>query len=226
MDCNIKHCIINATVGGGWYPAGQKRLERSLLYHGSTADHLFFNDQWLSAGYDQNCNYNIKAATLEYAINLGYKRIIWNDASQWYINNPMKLWDVVNDKGYFFWRSGYNCAQTCSDRCLEYYGVTRDTAEHYEDCSSSCIGLNLDNPDAIQFARLWIKSAKDGVFSGSRLHDNQSEDPRFMFHRQDQSAASMIIGLLGLKFHDPNDIVAYYDANTDQTNFTLLMRGM
>lgn len=225
MDCNIKHAIINAVVGGGWYPQGQKRLRESLIYHGSTADLLFF-DQFPLEGYDTSCPYNVKASALEYAISMGYKRVIWNDASQWYINNPMKLWDIVNEKGYFFWKSGFNCAQTCSDRSLAYFGIDRDTAETFDDCSSSCIGLNLDNDKAYEFAVKWIQAAKDGAFSGSRHHDNQSTDHRFLFHRQDQSAASILIGLMELKFHEPNDIVAYYDSEKDQSNFTILMRGI
>ena len=225
MDCNVKHCTINAVVGGGWYPAGQKRLRDSLNYHGSTSDLLFFND-FPTEGYDTSCPYNVKASALEYAINAGYKRVVWNDASQWYINNPMRLWDIVNEKGYFFWRSGFNCAQTCSDACLEYFGITRDEAEGYADCSSSCIGLNLDNQNALEFAHKWIQAAKDGVFKGSRFHDNQSSDPRFMFHRQDQSAASILINKMGLKFHDPNDVVAYYEENKNQNKFLILMRGI
>ena len=30
MDCKIKHCIVNASNGAGWYPLGTKRLKESL----------------------------------------------------------------------------------------------------------------------------------------------------------------------------------------------------
>lgn len=225
MDASIKHCVITACVGGGWYPEGQKRLIRSLYYHGSTADILAYQDEWPSDGYNTECPYNIKASVLEKAIELGYKRILWLDSSVWCVQYPMGLWDIINHEGYYFWRSGYNCAQVCSDKCLEYFGVDRDTAEKYQDCSTSMFGLNMDNPEAQEFARRWIQSAKDGQFEGSRFHDNQSEDPRFIAHRQDQSCASMIIGQMGLKMHLPNVYSAVYQPDLP-SSVIYVMKGI
>ena len=67
----------------------------------------------------------------------------------------------------------YDC---CSDNCLKYFNVSRDEAEKYQDCSTSMFGFNLENGRAKLFIERWLKSAKDGVFNGSRLHDNQSEE--------------------------------------------------
>lgn len=225
MDTSVKHCIVNAHTGLGWYPKGQQRLERSLIYHGSTADHLFF-DSFPKNGYDESCPYNIKASAIERAIELGYRRILWLDCSVWAINNPMRLWDVINDHGYYFWGSGYNCAQVCSDKCLKYFGVDRDSAELMKDCSTSMFGVNMDNPEGERFISSWIRAAKDGVFSGSREHDGQSEDHRFLFHRQDQSAASVILNLMGLRMHEVGVYSAYYNAAVDQSNLVYLMQGI
>lgn len=225
MDTSVKHCVLNACVGGNWYPKGQERLVRSLVFHGSAADHLTFKDTWPTPGYNTDCPYHIKPSAFEYAIEQGYRRILWLDCSVWAIKNPMPVWDVINSEGFYIWRSGYNAAQTCSDKCLEYFGVTRDEAEKIPDSNTSMFGVNMDNPTAEQFITRWIRAAKKGAFEGSRLHDNQSSDPRFLFHRQDQSAATLIAHQLNLKLHNPGEYSAFYEPNPPES-VVFLMKGL
>lgn len=225
MDVSLKHAIVNSHNRLGWYPFGQKRLERSLIYHGSTADHLFFDD-W-QTDIDQTCPYNIKADAMETALKMGYERLLWLDCSVWAVNDPMKTWDIIEHEGYYLWKSGYNCAQTCNDRVLEYFEVTRDEAEQMTDCSSSMAGFNLANPTGRQALEMWIKAARDGMFHGDRNYNpNESSDSRFLFSRQDQSALSLIAGKLGMKMHNQGKYTAYYDEGKDQSKLIFLMRGV
>lgn len=225
MDANIKNCIIN--IGwGGWYAKGTDRLLRSLQYHGFNGDFVSFKDELpFNCPKDFGSPYNLKAYMLEYAISLGYTHILWLDCSVWAIKDPNELFDVINEQGYYAWPSGFNCAQTCSDKALEYFGINRDVAETIPDCSSSMLGLNIQHPKGKAFAELWIKAMKDGVFEGSREHDGQSEDPRFMFHRQDQSAASLIMYQLGMDQHEQNVYSSYYQAKQPES-VIFTMRGM
>jgi len=218
-----QYVIVNSHTNGAWYPHGARRLERSLLQNGSTANHLFLTG-FQSESYDKSCPYNIKADALELAVSKGYRKIIWNDCSHYYTKSPNKIWDIINSDGYFFWRSGWNCAQTSTDRQLEYFGVSRDEAEKIHECSSSIAGFDLDNTIGKKAIEMWIQAAKDGLFSGSRHHDiNDSLDPRFLFGRQDQSCLSLIIHKLGATFYD-GKIVAYKE-DKDQSEFTILMHG-
>lgn len=207
MESSNKAVIINAALGA-WYPQGQQRLVRSLFFNGFPWNILTWTD-WPNDNYDKSCPYNVKAAAFEEAINAGYTHILWADCSMWPINAVEPLFDVINDKGYFLGQSGFNCAQVCNDKSLEYFGITRDQAENIHDCMTGLFGVYMENPTAKNFITKWIKAAKDGVFSGSRLHDNQSKDPRFLFHRQDQSCASIIAGLEGMKLDTFGDYVAY-----------------
>jgi hypothetical protein len=223
MESNIKHCIINVAIGG-WYQKGQKRLEKSLIHHGFSGDFLTWTD-WPNDNYNKSCLYNAKAAAFEEAIALGYTHIVWADASIWAIRNPDEFFDIVNRDGYYFWMSGYNCAQVCSDKCLDYFDVDRDTAETFNDISSGLFGINLENETAARFINEWIQSAKDGAFLGSRLHDNQSKDKRFCFHRQDQSCASIIANKLGMKLHTAMQHVCYYQPKMED-NIIFTLRGI
>lgn len=224
MESN-KYCIINAALGG-WYPHGQQRLIHSLIYHGYPYDVLTFKS-WPEgfANYSMSCPYNVKAACFEYALSKGYTHITWMDCSVWAIKDITPIHNHINELGYYILSSGYNAAQTCSDKCLYYFNLNRDQAELIPDSSSAVFGVNINNETGKEFIHRFIKAAKDGVFNGSREHDNQSQDPRFLFHRQDQSAVTCIAGLMKLKLEPLGEHVRYYESKMpEQTILTL--RGL
>ena len=223
MESSIRHCVINCGIGS-WYPKGSERLAKSLNYHGYSGD-VFTWRNFPNKNYDESCLYNVKAAAFEEAIAMGYTHILWMDCSAWCIGNIEPIFDIINEMGYFLLRSGYNCAQTCSDKCLESFDVTRDIAESFNDASSGVMGVNTQNPEALLFIQKFIKSAKDGVFSGSKNHDGQSEDHRFLFHRHDQSAAGIIANQMGLYMFDLNIHVSYYSPKMPETTI-IALRGL
>lgn len=219
MDARTRVCIINASTGNGWYPMGSLRLQRSLIYHGYAHDMLFWN-AWPNYEFDLKCPYNVKAAAFVEALKLNYDVILWLDSSAWAVNNPYLLLDKIVQDGYFFNRIIYpgfstylKCSQTCSDSCLEYFNVTRDEADSYYDILTGCFGIHTHNQQAMEFIKEWINAARNGQFSGSRDHANQSSDPRFLFHRQDQSCASIIANKMGLKITEGSDALVYYTQN-------------
>lgn len=222
MESSKKACIINVSIGG-WYPQGQKRLISSLNLHGFNWDLMMWTD-WPNDHFSKDCIYNAKAASFEEAIKAGYTHILWLDSSMWAISDPNKMMDIINEKGWYLGTSGFNCAQVCSDACLRYFSVERNTAETYPDSHTGCFGVNLENPTAKKFMDLWIQSAKDYAFHGSREHDNQSKDPRFKFHRQDQACASIIANQLGMEMTQFGKFVSYYPNDIDKVIFTC--RGM
>lgn len=222
MESSNKACIINVALGA-WYPQGQKRLVNSLNLHGWNWDVLTWTD-WPNDNYDKSCPYNAKASAFEEAINKGYTHILWLDCSVWAVTDPNPIMDIINNEGYYIGQSGYNCAQTCSDKCLEYFEVTRDEAEEMKDCHSGVMGVYTSNPTGKEFIEKFIQAGKDGAFMGSRLHDNQSQDPRFLFHRQDQSCASILSSKLGMKLSVFGEMVAYYPEKIENVIFAL--RGM
>jgi len=220
-----KPVIINASVGGGWYPAGTDRLVRSLNYVGWAGEVKTWRDKWPNDNYDKSCKYNVKAAALEETLKENYTHILWLDCSVWAIKDPMSVFDYIEDNGYYFWKSGFNCAQTSSDKALNYFNVSRDDAEKMHEASTSMFGVNLKKDVGREFVETFIQSAKDGVFSGSREHDGQSGDDRFLFHRQDQTAASLIANKMGLKMTEPREYSAYWDDGIHK-DVTFVMRGM
>jgi hypothetical protein len=211
-------CFLNVGIGQ-WYVHGSDRLAASLIKHGFKGDQLIWKDQWPGAlPLDHSCVYNVKPDAFQHAINAGYKTIIWGDSSIYAVRPLDDFIEAINTKGYWIGQSGYNCAQVCGDAMLQYFGVSRDWAESVPDCATGIFGVNMDFPAPRRFIETWIQAAKDGAFRGSRHHDGQSSDPRFKFGRQDQAAASLILGSQGMTLDLFLNFAAFkWDADTGQT---------
>lgn len=208
---NIKPCIISCGVGG-WYAAGIDRLERSLIFHGYAGDMMFWRNEYPPNCPTHNDNpYAFKIAAFRAAFEKGYKNVMWLDCSFWALQNPIKIFDIIVDNGNFAFRSGYNCANTCTDALLNHVGVTRDEAEEIPETATGVVGINIDNPQGQMVFNIWADLCDNGFFKNSRTHNpNESSDKRFLFGRQDQSAYSMALHLAGVSFcYD--DYVAYYN---------------
>lgn len=184
--------IINAAIGSPAYLKGQKRLHNSLVSQGYNGTVGMF-DSWPISGYDRKNRYNIKAACIEYILRQNQHRyIVWMDASVVAVSNVDPLFDEIERKGYYLGSSGYKASHTCTDAQLKAAGIDRTQAEDIPDTATGCFGIDMQGPKR-QFLLDWVDWAKAGLFSGDRLHNKaDSEDPRYYFGRQDQSAATLL----------------------------------
>lgn len=225
MESSVKACIINASWGG-WYHKGSDRLKQSLIYHGFHHDILIWKNEKINYYFDESQPYTIKLAALHEAINLGYTHILWLDSSVWALQNPEKIFDIINEEGGYFWKSGFNMAQCSSDSDLYFANWSRDYAETLPELSSSMFGLNLNNPNSKEFVKVFTEAKNHGVFGTSRYHDNGSSDSRFLHARQDQTAASIAFYKSGFnKMYDPSIYSEYYSDNINKS-VIFTMRGM
>ena len=209
---NIDKAVIVCAGIGGWYPKGVARLENSLVHHGFAGRTMFWKDEYpYGSPTHQDNPYAFKIFEFEAAMNTGANVILHLDASFWCIKNPHRLFDLISDNGVIGFRTGYNMAQTASDAALQWAGFTRDEAEALPEIASGMVGLRMDNPMGAEVFRLWKEGMELGLFRNNRLHDlNDSQDPRFLHARQDQTIYSLAIHKVGLNVND-EDIVAYYN---------------
>lgn len=221
MESNVKACILSAyapgttrgeNTGSSPYPAGQQALYRSIVLMGFRHDVLLFQD-WPNNNFDKSCGYNVKASAWTEAVKRGYEVILWLDSSVRAIRAIEPIFDIINHEGWYFWKNGFNCAKTCDDNALQYFGITRDEAEEMPDITTSMFGLHLGNPVSREFYNRWIQSARDGMWVTSRYHNGGSQDPRFEFDRQDQSCASVIWNQSKYWNHEGGRAMTAYEPN-------------
>ena len=218
--------ITNVAIGK-WYPKGQERLFDSLVEHGWNSYKGWINE-YPTQGFNESNPYTCKASALEYALQNNRDVVLWCDASIYAIKPVDELMQLVNDKGYFFWASGENCAQTVSDRCLDIFDLSRNEAELITECATSVFGVNLNTEIGRAFAERFIYYTAKGAADGSRYHDNQSLDKRFKYHRQDQSVASLVMHQLDMKIEPVRYVgyTAYLSEYQDTSKICLLNQGM
>lgn len=226
MDLTGTKPYIICTGIGGWYPVGVERLQRSLIFNGYAGNMIMHKE--LPEGWESHSDnpYGFKINAFEEVFNAGGNIALWLDSSFWCIKNPHELFDIISDNGIFAFRTGYNCAQTCSDKALEWANFNRDEAELLPEIASGAVGINISNPNGKDIFKLWQEGKELGLFKNSRSHDyNDSADPRFIHARQDQSILSLAIHRLGVKF-EYNDYVAYYGSGYDKDKCLFFIGGL
>lgn len=190
-----------------WYHRGSDRLAASV---DGKVDILTYKG-FPNPNYGDR-KYRIKASCMHEA-RKERDRLFWMDCSVYLTGDHESVLRKASDRGYYFINNGMNCAQECNDQCLEYFDVTRDEAEGIRMCSSGFFALDLNNPTCAKLLDEWLESCAHGIWSGSREHARQSRDPRFLHHRQDQSALSLLIYKHGLFMDQLGDEIAYYPDN-------------
>jgi hypothetical protein len=210
--------IVNAHNGVGWYPRGQERLRQSLQGHPEAL--CLYND-FPNDLFSKSNGYNVKPSAL-YEAAKTYSQLLWLDCSCWVIKDLQPIWDIVDSQGYYFINSDFNCSTYCNDKSLEYFGITRDEAENIAMISSGCFAIDLKTEKGALIYQIFIQSAIDNIFDNG----TGSQDPRFIAHRHDQSALSIILHKLGCSIENP-DLAQYNpQIGTPDDSVLILMQGM
>jgi len=218
--------IISAGIGG-WYAKGISRLENSLNFVGWPYSVKTWKDEYPD-GYHNHADfpYYFKISAFQWAIKKGYTNIMWVDSSFWAVRSPIPIFELANEQGYFLFRSGYTVAQSCNDTALKAANITRDQAAEINEYASGCVCLNLSNPIGKGLYQLWKNYMDIGLSKGSREHDGQSEDKRFLFHRQDQSCLSIAMHKLVLTSQKDMDYVAYFGSEHNKDKVIFYIQGL
>jgi len=205
--------IINVSTGN--YIVGQDRL-RSTLSGYYDGDLLFFTDenQFGSPTHKEN-PYAFKTYAFQHALSLGYKKILWLDASIYAIKDITPIWDIIEKDGYIMQEAGWNCGQWSNDMSLEYFGLTRDEAMRMPMYGNAgLLGLDLDRELPKIFLERWHKASQDGIFKGAWNNNakTESDDIRCLGHRHDMSVGSIIANLLDMNYIKSTEIMQYGSA--------------
>ena len=222
--------IVNVAVSDphSWYRKGQQRLIDSLIVQGNKSHYDFTTMENSVYGNP----YADKIMSIYNAYKNGYKYILYLDCSIKAIKSTEPIWNYIEEKGYYLYESGENCAQTCNDHCLSCYGITRDSAENMIEGATNVFGISLETDFGQQFIEDIAKSVSNGAVNGVKNPTEEqrlmeSADPRFKYHRVDQSVISLVAGKLNLPMEQEGHFVSRWE-NAERTmneNIIFTLKG-
>lgn len=179
------------------YRKGQQRLSNSLNGH----KQLMLND-YLSIGSPshQDSPYEFKAWAIEAAWELD-PIALWVDSSMWRVGDISKIEALIIRDGYFQSEAGHWVGSWTNQFTRDYFKLTEEEAKvpgGFFMFSAGLLGLDKNNPLAMEFFNQWKASAIAGCFKGS-----------YVDHRHDQTSGSIIAQRLGMKFHRGGEHMSY-----------------
>jgi len=194
--------IVNVAVGGRYY-LGQERLKRSITVNSEIPVSFF---PWCEE-YPNGCPlhqdtpYAFKAYAIRIAKDLGYKKILWMDASAWLDKPWGDFWDVFDSRSMMVWSAGCPALGTwCADSSLPLLGITREESFEMQMFEGLVCGFNFEHPEAEDIWNYYWEQANNGSFKGfwRKEHGFVSDDIRVLGHRHDMPALSVACNRYGI----------------------------
>lgn len=144
--------------------------------------------------------YAFKVYAIEAVQKKGYEVVMWCDSILKPVRPLETLVAEIEQVGVYLAEDGWKTGMFANDKCLDYFGVTRDQAMEISAIWACFMGFDFKNPVTHEFMRRWKKASQDGAFAGKTFNNNGSEsaDPRCKGHRHDQSCAELISHQMGI----------------------------
>ncbi len=197
--------VVNVAVGG-WYPRGQRRLERTLNRHSPEVPLLKWTNEFPPGSPTHEASpYAFKFHAIRIAKENGHDVVLWLDSAIAVMKPIDPILEYIDKTGWYFQYNGWKVGQWCHDAALERLGLTRDEAMEMTDLMGCIVGLDFRNDKANAFLDTMIEMGNDGnIFPGPWNNNDGScsSDPRVLGHRHDQTAMSVVTARMGVHWID------------------------
>jgi hypothetical protein len=186
------------------YSKGLKRLESSLVELGYNGDFMLWDKYPEGAPSHEESHCGYKPFTMYEALKKKYKIVIWIDASIYAIKDISPLLEIIEKRGYLFFKELHSLGEYCKDDALHSFNISREESFEMPSIKGGVVGLNLTHQTVIEFLEIWKEKAMDGSFVGAKWSGVKgwprtvSTDARVKGHRS-QTIASLIALQMDLK---------------------------
>ena len=199
--------VAFVTYADGSYIPVQKTLVKSIRKIYPDATIFIFNhpkDIHHCCPSHQEAPYGFKVYGIEYAKSKGYDIVIWLDSPNRLIRKIDNWITEIEKIGVYLQGDGWWCGQWANDKSLQYFGVSRDEAMMIQNIYACILAFDFRHPITSIFFERWKKACMDGMFYGNGKNDKktESQDPRCLGHRYDQTCAELIAYQMKLPLSD------------------------
>ena len=205
--------VALVTFASGSYNGIEKKLIESMnKFNPSIATFAFHDVSEINAPAHAEAPYAFKAYAVDKIRIMGYDIVIWCDSCLRAVKSLDTFIPEISSRGVYVQRDGWKCGEWANDRALNYFNVTREQSMSIDSIYAQCMGFDFRTKLANDFLSMWLGAAQAGIFKGAwkNIDNSESEDPRVLGHRHDQTCAELIsYHLRVLK----GDIIAHDDPN-------------
>ncbi len=196
VNCNPndrENCILIYASFNLNFPRGLKRLLKHIIDSDYKGHVLYRLGGWPNEEDGDlalaHVPYAFKPAFMKEAQKLGFKRLLWLDASVLPAANLNDVFAMIEDKGYMLFENGKTVGVSMNEEAAAYFGLTLEDTYKIPSCCGGFIGLDLTRRDCRTLLDLWHRAAYD-------------RDAFFSF-RSDQNALSILLNQLNMKDYYP-----------------------
>jgi hypothetical protein len=195
-----ENCIVALGIGLN-YKFGLDRIKDCINKYNINADYKCFTEYPEGCEKHEDYPYAFKFYIIKYCFNLGYKNVLYIDASIYPKNNLNKFWQLLSKNGYFLVNNYHSVGQYTHDKFLQKINITRERSFTIKSIQSGFIGLNINSVNAMVWLNQMIEYSKDNIsFVGCYDNNNNlcSKNKNVLGHRQDQSVGTILAIRCGL----------------------------
>jgi hypothetical protein len=205
--------IINVAIGRRFigndlnrtpYENSIPRLKQSYGAHGQADKVIVYRTLPPDCPPHEEVPYAMKPYAVQDALNRGYQQIVWTDCSVYPVGSIAPIWDIIEERGYFFMADQHIAGEFMADSAVDLLGTTRHESFRIPMLTAAFFGLDFRKPLAREFLRGWMTTAKNGSFIGchTNKYGQASRNHRVFGHLKEQTAASVLAYLLGFQLED------------------------
>ncbi len=173
-----ENCIILYATYNCNYPKGLKRQLSCIANSEFKGDVLYQVGGWPDEEGGSlvlsHVPYAFKACFFRQAQRLGYKRVLWMDASILPIANLNDIFGMIQKKGYLVMGNApFIVGPFINPQAATYFGLTHSETYQIPSCSAAVFGLDLTQKIGRDLLDHWYRAAQDpDAFFSSRADQN------------------------------------------------------
>lgn len=207
--------VVN--VATGRYLPGQARLHDHI--HGIQG--VFWQgDVPIGCPPHSERPYAFKAYALQQAAAMGFRKLLWADASIVVINRMDAIFARAAEHGAWIADNGFINAEWTADSAYADLGITHEENARIKHVVATAFAVDLDHPKGTALLNEYFRLASEtNAFCGPWRNTPETPcgGPMVSGHRHDQTALSVIAWRLGIPLTDPPAYLAYAGSQTSET---------
>ncbi len=180
----MKPCIVSY-ADTPVYQSKMRRLEKSVP---NGVDFLGFTSvEDLECDPHRVVPYGFKPAAILKAFERGYDFVLWCDSPVHVTKSLDQVWEYLEENHYcFFDNIGHTLGMWTNDKCLEYFGMTREEALKTQMIMACCMGFNFQDQrvrDLVMEYNELSEMLFPGSWTGPQAHRHDQTVMSFLLNR-------------------------------------------